>query len=210
MPLREHVEQVEMLACAQWPPVLAVLVAEFVVVGEPRPAGSKNAVPAVRKDPKNPARWIPILKENGMPVINVKDSSGEPGKMWRQDVSSAGLHWRRYDAPLAGRVAAEFVFVSPYKQSDYSKREPGKLRGSVRVAPHVRPDALKLARAVEDALTKVLYEDDGQITEERIRKVHVAPEDGPERCEVRLWTLPTTWADMPEQVVGEPLTLTLD
>lgn len=203
VPLAERVEQVEMLAVAAWPPVHATLVAEFVVVGEPRPAGSKSSIPAVRKDPKKPGRFIPILKENGVPVVRTVDSSGTEGVAWRQDVSSAGLHWRRTDAPIAGRLAAEFTFVFPYKAGDYMKRDPTQLKGSIRVAPHVRPDVLKLTRAAEDALTSVIYEDDAQITDELSRKVHVAPSDGPMRLEVRVWTLPTTHADLRELVGPE-------
>lgn len=184
-----------MLPSEQWPPPFAELVAEFVVVGDMKTAGSKVSGVATRFD-VGLGRRVPVLNPNtGMPVTFVKDSSGKPGKTWRAEVSSAGLEYRRTEAPVSGRLAAEFVFVYPYKQGDYSKRT-GELRDSIRVAPHVRPDALKLGRAVEDALSSVLYEDDAQITEERLRKVHVPPGDGPQRCEVRLWSLPTTFGEL--------------
>jgi hypothetical protein len=56
---------------------------------------------------------------------------------------------------------------------------------------------------VEDALTKVLWEDDAQITDEMTRKLHVPPEQGPQRCEVRLWKLPTTWGELRELIEDE-------
>lgn len=187
-------ELVEMLAVEKWPPPYAELVCEFVIVGEPKPAGSKTSGVATRKDKKT-GRRVPIIGPSGLPKTFTKDSSGKAGKTWRNDVTDAGLRYRRIDEPLDGRLAAEFVFVFPYTPADYSKRD-GLLRNSIRVAPHVRPDALKLARAVEDALSSIVWTDDSRITEERIRKVHVAKDKGPMRCEVRVWRLPTTWGEL--------------
>jgi Holliday junction resolvase RusA-like endonuclease len=46
----------------------------------------------------------------------------------------------------------------------------------------VKPDVLKLARAVEDALTGILYRDDAQIVTEVLRKRY----GDPPRVEIRL------------------------
>lgn len=182
---------VEMLEVERWPPPHAVLVCEFVVIGEAKPAGSKTSGVATRMVG---GKRVPIIGPSGMPKTFTKDSSGAKGKSWRNDVAEAGLRCRPFDEPLDCRLAAEFVFVTPYAPADYSKRD-GLLRDSIRVAPHVRPDAVKLARAVEDALSTILYTDDARITEERIRKVHVPKDKGPQRCEIRLWRLPTTWGE---------------
>ncbi|MGH2898382.1 MAG: RusA family crossover junction endodeoxyribonuclease [Solirubrobacteraceae bacterium] len=169
---------VEMLPSESWPPAHAVLVCEFVVIGEPKTAGSKRAF---------------VNPKTGRAIVT--DDAGKAGKSWRADVSDAGMHFRPSAEPLDGRLAMELVFVTPYKPADYSKRD-GRLRDSMRVAPHTRPDALKLARAAEDALSSIVYTDDARITEERIRKVHVAKDKGPQRCEVRVWQLPTTWGEL--------------
>lgn len=186
-------QPVAMLAVEPWPPVYAELVVAFVVVGEAKPAGSKTSGVAYRKD-KATGRPVPVTKDGKIQTFT-KDSSGAAGKSWRNDVTAAGLRYRRTDEPLDCRLAMEMTFVVPYKPADYSKRD-GRLRDSIRVAPHVRPDALKLGRAVEDALATILYTDDARITEERLRKVHVAKDAGPQRCEVRLWRLPTVWGDL--------------
>jgi Holliday junction resolvase RusA-like endonuclease len=182
-------DAVKMLPVAAWPPAFAVLVAEFVVIGEPKPAGSKTSGVATRMVG---GRRVPIINpKTGLPKTFTKDSSGKAGESWRNDVSDAAMRARRFDVPLDGRLAAEFVFVTPWKPGDFGKRD-GRLKDSVRMSPHVRPDALKLARAVEDACTGILWTDDARITEERIRKVCVQPQAGPQRVEVRVWTLPTT------------------
>lgn len=43
------------------------------------------------------------------------------------------------------------------------------------IAPIVRPDLLKLARAVEDALSGVLWKDDSQVVVEVLRKRYDEP-----------------------------------
>jgi Holliday junction resolvase RusA-like endonuclease len=191
--------EVEMLPVEQWPPAHAQLVAEFVVIGTAKPAGSKSAGVVYRTNKETGQREpVKVPKKGGGEriLVAVKDSSGDAGKSWRQDVALAALAARQSPAPLDCRLAAEFTFVRTWKPADYSKREPGRLRDSVDAAPHKRPDALKLARAVEDAQTTILYSDDARITEERIRKVYVPPEQGPDRCEIRLWTLPTTIGEL--------------
>lgn len=185
LPADEQVEeaaprpQVEMLPVEQWPPPHAQLVCEFVVIGEPKTAGSKRAF---------------VNPKTGRPIVT--DDAGAPGKAWRQDVMAAGMEHSPGE-PLDGRLALEVVFVTPWKPTDYGKRD-GRLKDSVRVAPHVKPDVLKLARAVEDSLSKILYTDDARITEERLRKVHVPKDKGPQRAEVRLWRLPTTMRELRE------------
>jgi Holliday junction resolvase RusA-like endonuclease len=42
------------------------------------------------------------------------------------------------------------------------------LKASAPIAPPVKPDVLKLARAVEDAMSGIIYKDDAQIVTERL------------------------------------------
>jgi Holliday junction resolvase RusA-like endonuclease len=56
------------------------------------------------------------------------------------------------------------------------------LKGSAPEWPVARPDALKLARAAEDALTGIVWADDAQIVVERLGKVF-GPREG---CRVRV------------------------
>jgi hypothetical protein len=48
-------DAVKMLPVAMWPPAFAVLVAEFVVIGEPKPAGSKTSGVATRMAGSRPS-----------------------------------------------------------------------------------------------------------------------------------------------------------
>lgn len=61
-----------------------------------------------------------------------------------------------------------------------------------RLFPMKKPDFDKLTRAVADALTGIVYDDDGQICESVIHKRYGAPE----RTEIRVWILAP--AEVPE------------
>jgi len=65
----------------------------------------------------------------------------------------------------AGPVKLRLAFVL---------ERPKSVRG--RALPCVRPDLDKLARAVLDALSGVLYRDDGQVVELRLEKLYGEPE----------------------------------
>lgn len=141
-------------------------VVAFTVYGVAKGAGSKRAF---------------VNPKTGQPIVT--DDSGKAGKTWRQEVTTAGIRAMQehglevFDGPLA----VEFVFVRPRPASHYgSGKNANVVKPSAPAFPSTRPDVLKLARAVEDALTKVVWTDDARIVDERIRKVWGSPE----RCEV--------------------------
>lgn len=142
----------------------------FVVYGQPRPGGSKKAF---------------VNPKTGKAVI--VDDSGAAGKSWRQEVATAGRVAVGPDAPLLlGALAVEFTFYRPRPKGHYgSGANAWVLKASAPPAPITRPDALKLARAVEDALTGILWKDDAQIVQETLRKVWGEPE----RCEITVRAL---------------------
>jgi len=125
----------------------------FTVYGEPRPAGSKRAFP-------HPTTGR----------IIVKDESGKKGEAWRRDVQAAAQ--AAYDGPLLeGPLRVAFTFYRPRPKGHYGTgRNAEKLKPSAPRFPITRPDVLKLARAVEDALTGLLWRDDAQIVDERLIK----------------------------------------
>lgn len=165
------------LPSEQWPPATGA-VCEFVVLGHPVTAGSKTAGIVRRGDGS-------MVMRNGRPLVVARDSSGARGEAWRSDVAVAGE--RAFDAPrLSGPLAVELTFVLQRPKGHYrTGRNAHLLRDFAPPAPGVKPDGLKLARAVEDALTSVVWVDDAQIVDERIRKVYGAPE----RVEIRVWQL---------------------
>lgn len=137
----------------------------FTVYGRPQTAGSKRA--------------FPYKKKNGNLGVRVADDNKNT-KTWQSCVQDAAR--KRYqgdalDGPL--HVVMSFYFLRP--KSHYgSGRNSGLVKESAPVRPSKRPDVLKLARAVEDALTGVLWRDDAQIVVETLEKDY----DGIERCEV--------------------------
>ena len=132
----------------------------FFVPGVPKPAGSKRVFPG----------------KSGKFIVT--DASGKPGKDWKDSVRMEALRaaetqWGpgNVGAPLF--LTVEFVMKRP--ESHYGCR-----RGVVYVkdkAPfwHTsRPDSTKLLRAVEDALTGVLWEDDALIAKQCVTKRYSA------------------------------------
>jgi len=87
---------------------------------------------------------------------------------WKDRIADAvALELGDWDAtrePIA--IMARFYFVRP---AGHFKKD-GSLRSNVRPAPTVAPDADKLARAVLDALTGVLYADDSQVVQLHVFK----------------------------------------
>lgn len=134
------------------------------VPGKPQTAGSKSGF-------VNPKTGRVIVTESAKGQAKISK------KTWRQDLKDEGRRARRVawetDEPIDGPLRAHFVFVRS-RPSDQMRS--GRYAGEVKdwalgMRPVARPDALKMARAAEDALTGVLWLDDSQIVEERISKV---------------------------------------
>jgi Holliday junction resolvase RusA-like endonuclease len=129
----------------------------FTVHGSPAPAGSKKAVPIGK-------RW-------GVVDANPK------AKGWKVQVAQhAGIAMQGrelYRGPL--KLTLRFYVRRP--KSHYAAS--GLVRPAAPEHPTSKPDVLKLARGVEDALTGVVYGDDAQIVTEFLAKRY-----GPERVEI--------------------------
>lgn len=160
-------EQVQWSAEVRWAEETAL---RFTVVGEAKTAGSKRAF---------------VNPKTGRAIITEDARTGRSAKTWRQEVAATALTARQLapwgDELLLGPCVVEFTFRRPRPKGHYgSGRNAGVVRSSAPPAPATRPDVLKLARAVEDALTGILWKDDAQIVDERLRKVWGEPE----RCEI--------------------------
>ena len=110
---------------------------EFWVAGVPVPQGSKTGF---------------VNPKSGR-VVMVESAKGL--KFWRESVAVAarefvGADWVLLDQPL--RAVFEFYLPAP-KSSKWKLRPAGK------------PDSSKLLRAVEDALTGVVYRDDSLLVD---------------------------------------------
>jgi len=127
----------------------------FTVLGQAATAGSKRHV------------------GNGILV----DSSGAKGKSWRAAVQDAAKSVFTGDL-LRCPLYLSLVFYTPRPLGHFKSK--GGLKDSAPEHPAKRPDVLKLARAVEDGLTGVVWHDDAQIVEEQLVKRYGEPA----RCEV--------------------------
>lgn len=137
--------------------------------GHAEPAGSKRAM-AIRKG------GAFAMRANGSPMIAVIDDNPK-SKSWKREVAyEAGKLWRGREL-LTCAIRLDVTFVRPRLKSHYrSGANSALLKPNAPNWCVVKPDALKLARAVEDALTGVVWRDDSQIVDERLLKVYGGPE----------------------------------
>ncbi len=123
----------------------------FFVPGLPKTAGSKRAF------------YRPGMK---FPVI-VDDCA--KGKDWRADVKAfamAAFSGELLEGPL--KVTLHFLLPRPQAH----RRANGDLKDTAPKWHTKKPDALKMARAVEDALTGIIWRDDAQIAQEHLTKAY--------------------------------------
>ncbi len=135
---------------------------EFQVVGKPATQGSKKAMPIYGKGGR------PVMKDGRMLTRVVEDNPRLAE--WRQEVAAAAR--RVYEGPLlTGAIFLTLVFERPRPKGHYGTgRNAGRVKASAPPYPTTKPDSVKLARAVEDALTGVLWQDDSQVVDHIIRK----------------------------------------
>lgn len=133
----------------------------FFVQGHPAPGGSKNAIPVWRKDGSL------VLKKTAtgrqMPIINMVDSGGEGNAIWKKAVKERARFYMLDSKPLDGPVKCELVFFMQRPLKHFVNNDRSRpLREDAPQYHTQMPDALKLARSTEDALTSVIWLDDSQ------------------------------------------------
>lgn len=136
----------------------------FTVLGDAKPSGSKRAF-AVRR--------------NGVPTGQIAVSDANPkAKEWKQEVKHAARQaftGHLLDVP----IKLVLKFFRPRPKGHYGRNGLNS-KGRASTAPTSKPDVLKLARGVEDALTGVVWRDDAQIVSETLTKEWGEPA----RCEI--------------------------
>lgn len=121
----------------------------FTVPGTPAPGGSK--------------RFLGISKKTGRGIL--VDASGERGANWR-----IAVQWAAKEQLIAGATAFPpgvpltlvVDFIMPRPKSHF--RANGTLKPTAPSRHTTKPDTTKLLRAVEDAITSILWHDDAQIS----------------------------------------------
>jgi Holliday junction resolvase RusA-like endonuclease len=125
---------------------------DLTILGTPAPSGSKKAIPTAKG-------W------------RVKDTNEKAKKAWAGRIADVvGERW--LDRPrLDGAIVVEFTFLRTRPANHYGTgRNRGVLKDSAPAFPTTRPDGLKLARTVEDALTGVLWTDDARVARHYLGK----------------------------------------
>lgn len=164
--------------------VRAMTSIRFQVLGKPQPAGSKKGF-------VNPKTGKVIITEDA-----------KKSKPWKQEVASTAEHavsgdegWTVCD-PRPMRLEVAFILARP-KGHFGTGRNAGTVRESAPRYPATKPDATKLLRAVEDALTGVVWRDDAQVVEQAAWKIYGEPE----RVEIKVTVLEIVEGeDAPEQM----------
>jgi hypothetical protein len=153
---------------------------EFTAYGEAKPAGSKTGFVVKTKSGKSRAVVVDACKTT---------------KPWQAVVSVAAREAIAECVVAGGSVCsstnemfdsalwAAMRFYFPRPKSHFNSKGQLKLKAPAFVTK--KPDALKLARAVEDAMTGIVYRDDSQIVSENISKHYGEPA----RCEITIQTL---------------------
>jgi crossover junction endodeoxyribonuclease RusA len=124
-------------------------VINFVVKGEPAPKGSMRAF-------QNRLTRKVVVKHD-----NPRTES------WGQTVAWSARQAMQGKPPLKGPVSVRLHFRLTRPPTVH------------RAAPHVKPDVDKLQRAVFDALTGIVWDDDGQVTKVMAEKEYASAEEGP-------------------------------
>lgn len=126
----------------------------FFVPGKPQPAGSKRA--------------FPIRRGGVFTGRTVVTDANKNSKPWQAIVKAEAIEAVKGDMPyLSGAVRLRLVFSLERPKGHWNAYG---LKKSAPLDPIVKPDVLKLARGVEDALTGILWKDDAQIVVEHLTK----------------------------------------
>jgi len=126
----------------------------FTVYGAAQTAGSKQSFVPLNKKTKEPFR-----RPNGGIVVSTVDDNPK-SKGWKKVIAKAAKEVHK--GPLLdGPLVATFRFFRPRPKNHHAKLRLSKA-GAQSLAPDTRPDVLKLARAVEDAMIGIVYSDDAQ------------------------------------------------
>lgn len=195
-----------------WPPENADLLLEATVPGKQVPAGSKRGTAVRFKDSRG--KWkVKVWRDkqgHEHAEVNVSDVNAKKLKPRAKEieaaiveaVADAGFLIPESDVPLV----VEVVFYRTRPKNQYrSGRFERVLRTDAPTKPISTPDATKLWRSFEDALTGLLWGDDSRVVTQLVDEEFVHWWEEP-RTELKLWRLPATVADLDpegrEEVAG--------
>jgi len=132
-------------------------VVAFDVRGTPATAGSKRAF---------------VNKTTGKPFIT---DDCKRGKEWRATVRATASQNFPFSSLIVEPLVLHVEFRLRRPKSHYGTgKNAGQLKASAPVYPTSKPDTTKLLRAIEDALTHVVWRDDAQVIAQIVTKNYSA------------------------------------
>jgi Holliday junction resolvase RusA-like endonuclease len=91
-------------------------------------------------------------------------------KDWKSDVRAAAMN-AFHGQPFANAITLHLVFFVPRPKCHFRSGKNSHLKkDSAPQYPTTKPDATKLLRGVEDALTGIIWRDDAQIVTQFVTK----------------------------------------
>lgn len=136
---------------------------KFFVPGIAKPAGSKRAF-------MRPGMRFPVVIDDCADSKNWKNQV----RLFASQVLPAGF------SLIEGPVRVVFTFYRQRPKGHFNSKGELNTAGNRLPYPLSKPDVLKLSRAVEDALTGVVWGDDSQIVDEHLFKVWTVDRPGVE------------------------------
>ena len=135
---------------------------KFDVHGKAKPAGSKRG----------------FQTKSGR--IAIVDTSGKEGKIWRHVVQDKAKEAMRNFTEFIGQDIKDPLIIGPVElQVRFQMKRPkhhygkaGLLARCENLIPTSKPDCTKLLRAVEDALTGIVWRDDAQVYRQLVEKCY--------------------------------------
>lgn len=139
----------------------------FTVYGKAEPGGSKRAFPN-RKTGK----------------IIVTDDNPKAAA-WKQEIGIIAGQLMKGRNPYEGPLQ---MFLTIYRERPKGHYGRHGVKPSAPKFPTTKPDATKCLRPIEDAMTGIVWGDDAQVCDQRVRKLWCATGEEP-RVEVRVAVL---------------------
>lgn len=184
-----------------WPPPEGRFLFGVEVSGENVPAGSKRGTTARYKNERGKWRVSTWFDRQGHQhaKVNVSDVNSRRLKKRAKEIQEQVVEAAQLMAfEMPGRdvpLAASCIFYRPRRKGHYgSGRNERVLKDSAPAFPIAPPDATKLWRGFEDALTGVVWPDDSRVVRQLIQEEFVERWEEP-LTRFCLWRLPATVAE---------------
>lgn len=159
---------------------------EFFVPGRAATAGSKTSFVLYsckrcnKKYTKLPERGVCTVCDGSLSTRMIYRPASKYTKGWMEIVKFYALQAANRMILLEEPILLNLIFYRERPQGHFGTgRNAGMLKDSAPDFPEPKPDLGKLERAVEDALTGIIYRDDRYICKKDGVKLYCGPDDKP-------------------------------